>query len=149
MEMVEKERIQLRGFHNTYDENGNADGFEFCLRTAYYKGLWLSQFRVGDVIVDGEVFPKNTIIWNFYGIDYMPEEMYDRMDIYWQMNDLATVKVKKKGGLPQGYHDVDVKLGWVCNYNSETEKEYDGSGLGNSAGMFGGAANQRRMLLAR
>lgn len=147
--MVEKERIQLRGFHNTFDENGKADGFEFCLRTGYYKGIWLSQFRVGDVIVDGEVFPKNTIVWNFYGYDYTPDELYDRMDIYWQVNDLTTVKVKKPGGLTQGYHDVDVKLGWVCNYNSEPEKEFDGSGLGNAAGMFGGATNMRRMLLAR
>jgi hypothetical protein len=146
--MVENERIQLRGFHNTYDEHGNPVGFEFCVRTRYYKGLWLSQFRVGDVIVDGEVFPKNTVVWNFYGYDYTPEELYDRVDIYWQVNDLATVKVKKPGGLAKGYHDVDVKLGWVCNYNAEPEKEYDGSGLGNSLGMFGGS-HQRRLLLAR
>jgi len=98
--------------------------------------------------VDGEVFPKNTVIWNFYGIDYTPEEMYDRMDIYWQVNDIATVKIKKKGGLAQGYHDVEVNFGWVCNYNSEPEKEYDGSGLGNAVGMFGGT-HKRRMLLVR
>lgn len=146
--MVESESIQLRGFHNTFDENGKEDGFEFCVRTRYYKGLWLSQFRVGDVIVDGEVFPKNTIVWNFYGIDYTPEEMYDRMDIYWQVNDLATVKVKKPGGLTKGYHEVDVKFGWVCNYNAEPEKEYDGSGLGNAIGMFG-RDNSRKLLLAR
>ena len=146
--MVENERIQLRGFHNTYDKNGKADGFEFCVRTRYYKGIWLSQFRTGDVVVDGVVYPKNTLVWNFYGIDYTAEEMYDRMDIYWQVNDVATVKVKKQGGLPQGYHDVDIKMGWVCNYNSGLELEYDGSGLGNAIGMFG-AGSQRRMLLAR
>lgn len=146
--MVESERIQLRGFHNTYDANGNADGFEFCVRTRYYKGLWLSQFRTGDVTVDGVVYPKNTLVWNFYGIDYTADELYDRMDIYWQVNDLATIKVKKPGGLAKGYHDVDVKFGWVCNYNSEPEKEYDGSGLGNSLAMFG-SDSQRKLLLAR
>ena len=148
--MVENKKIQLRGFHNTYDESGKADGFEFCMRTKYYKGLWLSQFRVGDVAVDGEVFPKNSIIWNIYGIDYTPEEMYDRTDIYWQVNDLATVKIKKPGGLAQGYHDVDVQFGWVCNYNGDPEKEYNGSGLGNVGFMiniFG--PSSRRMLLVR
>ncbi len=145
--MVENERIQLRGFHNTYDEEGNADGFEFCVRTCYYKGIWLSQFRVGDVIVDDEVFSKSSVLWNFYGIDYTPDELY-QTDIYWQVNDLATVRVKKQGGLAQGYHDVDVMLGWVCNYNSEPEKEYDGSGLGNSGKMFGNSS-PRRMLLVR
>ena len=54
--MLEKEVIQYRGFRNVYDEAGNACGFEFRMRTTYYRGLWLSQLRVGSVYADGERF---------------------------------------------------------------------------------------------
>ena len=148
--MVENNKIQLRGFHNTYDENGDADGFEFAYRTMYYKGLWLSQFRVGDVTVDGVVYPKSDLIYNIYGIDYTAEEMYDREDIYWQVNDIATIKIKKPGGLKKGYHEISVKAGWVLNYGPDQEKEADGSGLGNAgfmAEMF--SREPRKLLLAR
>jgi len=128
--MVDNHFIQMRGFHNLYDENGKCWGFQFCMRTKYYKGIWLSQFRTGNVIVDGVVYPKDTLIWNIQGMDYTAEEMYDRTDIYWQVNEIATVKVPKEGGLEQGYHTVEVEFGWVCNYNTAVEPEYDGSGLG-------------------
>ncbi len=137
--MVDNEVVQMRGFHNLYNEDGECWGFQFCMRTKYYKGLWLSQFRTGDCIVDGVIYPKKDLIWNIQGIDYTADEMYDRMDQYWQLNDIATVKVTKAGGLAQGYHTVEIKFGWVCNYNIGLEDEYDGSGLGNMSpyGRFG------------
>ena len=52
--MNEKEYIQYRGFRNIFDDTGEAVGFEFRHRLAYYRGVWLSQLRVGRVIVDGE-----------------------------------------------------------------------------------------------
>ena len=66
------------------------------MRTKYYKGLWLSQFRTGKCIVDGVEYPKESLIWNIQGIDYTCEEMYDRMDQYWQFGDIATVTVHIK-----------------------------------------------------
>ncbi len=39
--MVEFQTIQQRGFHNTYDENGEIDGFEFRFVPRYYKGSGL------------------------------------------------------------------------------------------------------------
>ena len=152
--MVDNHYVQMRGFHNLYDENGKCWGFQFCMRTKYYKGVWLSQFRTGDCIVDGVVYPKNSLIWNIQGIDYTAEEMYDKMDQYWQFADIATVKIKKEGGLSQGYHTIEIKFGWVSNYNTDLEKEYDGSGLGTMGpyGSFGGGAahpTERRLLLVR
>ena len=128
--MVEHQYIQMRGFHNLYNADNTVWGFTFRMQTRYYKGLWLSQFRAGDVIVDDVVYPKETIIWNIHGIDYTREEMYDRMDQYWQLHEPAVIKVPLPGGLSQGYHTIEVKFGWVNNYNSMLEKEYDGSGLG-------------------
>lgn len=146
--MVENDRIQMKGFHNIYDKNGKAVGFQFCFHPGYYKGMWLSQVRTGDLTVDDEVFPKDTLVWNLHGMDYTAEEMYDLMDIYWDIFSVATIKVKKPGGLSKGYHDIDLRFGWVCNYNSEPEKEFDGSGLGNAIGLFG-SGSQRRLLLVR
>ncbi len=128
--MVDNAYVQQRGFHNIYNEDGTIWGFQFCMRTKYYKGLWLSQFRAGDAIVDGVVYPRETLIWNIQGMDYTREEMYDRMDQYWQFGDIATVKVPCPGGLREGYHTVEIQFGWVNNYNTPLEAEYDGSGLG-------------------
>ena len=151
--MVDTEYIQTRGFHNLFDKDGKCWGFQFGMRTKYYKGLWLSQFRTGNAIVDGVVYPKATLLWNIQGIDYTAEEMYDRMDQYWQVNEPAYVKVPKAGGLKQGYHEVAIEFGWVNNYNTAVEKEYDGSGLGMMGPMVSlgsgsrGPAPHRRLLL--
>ena len=66
--MVENYAIQQRGFHNTFDADGNADGFEFRFVPGYYKGLWFTQCRFGDVWVDGERFDRDTLIYEY---DYM------------------------------------------------------------------------------
>lgn len=143
--MVEFQSIQQRGFHNTYDENGNIDGFEFRFVPVYYKGLWFTQCRFGNVIVDGEVFDRDSLIYEYDCLEYNRQEMFD-LNIYWQFREPLIVKVKKPGGLSIGYHDVSMQFGWVLNYNNGLEKEYDGSGLGNS--MFS-KENERRMLLCR
>jgi hypothetical protein len=152
--MVDNDYIQMRGFHNLKDKDGKIWGFQFGIRTKYYKGLWLSQLRTRNAIVDSVVYPKATLIWNIHGIDYTAEEMYDRMDQYWQVNEPAYVKLPKPGGLAQGYHDVAIEFGWVNNYNTALEKEYDGSGLGLMGPMvnLGGdgslrPAPHRRLLL--
>ncbi len=72
--MLETSVIQTRGFRNI-EQGGQIVGFELRVRSNYYRGAWLSLLRPGDVIVDGEVFDKNDIIWNIEDIDYTPEEM--------------------------------------------------------------------------
>lgn len=118
--MLEKDVIQTRGFHNIVDENGEIIGFQFCMRTNYYKGLWPSQLRIGDVTSDDEVFPRETQIWEINGIEYTPDEMLEVGDseqsAYFQVTDVATVKIMKPGGLSQGYHDISIRFGWICNY---------------------------------
>jgi hypothetical protein len=145
--MVELYPIQQRGFHNTYDENGNIDGFEFRFVPKYYKGYWFTQCRFGNVVVDGEVFDRDSIIFEYDGMEYNREEMFD-LKKYWQFREPLVYKIKKPGGLSIGYHDVHLDFGWVLNYNGALEAEADGSGLGNMAHMFG-TSNDRRMLLCR
>lgn len=145
--MVEYQSIQQRGFHNTYDENGAINGFEFRFVPNYYKGLWFTQCRFGNVTVDGEEFDRDDLIYEYDGLEYTREELFD-LAKYWQFRTPLTIKLRKQGGLAIGYHDVKMQFGWVLNYNGALEKEPDGSGLGNMAHMFG-ADHERRMLLCR
>jgi hypothetical protein len=118
--MLENHVIQTRGFHNTVDKNGNATGFQFCMRANYYKGLWLSQLRISDVTCDGEVYSREKQLWEINGIEYTPDEMLEIGDTeqstYFQVTDTAAIKLNKPGGLSQGYHTVSIKFGWICNY---------------------------------
>ena len=114
--MLEKQNIQTRGFHNLYDDDGNAVGFQLCFRSTYYKGVWLSQIRVGDIVVDGEHFTRDQQTWIINGVEYTPDEMEKISTIHWHILDVATIVVKKPGGLAQGYHDVEVNFGTVSSY---------------------------------
>lgn len=145
--MVEFQTIQQRGFHNTYDENGKINGFEFRFVPKYYKGFWFPQCRFGNITVDGEVFDRDEVIYVYDGMEYSREELFS-LRKYWQFREPLTFRVRKEGGLPIGYHDVALQFGWVLNYNGALEAEADGSGLGNMAHMFG-TDHQRRMLLCR
>jgi len=145
--MLEFQTIQQRGFHNTYDKDGNIDGFEFRFIPKYYKGLWFSQCRFGNLTVDGEVFDRDKILFVYEGNEYSREELFS-LRRYWQFRDPLIYRIKKKGGLSIGYHDVSLQFGWVLNYNGALEAEQDGSGLGNMSHMFG-VDHTRKMLLCR
>jgi len=113
--MLEKEVIQYRGFHNIY-EDGECIGFQVCIRSTYYRGVWLSQIRPGRVVVDGEIFPWNTIIWVINCKEYTTDELAVSGKDFWRVTEPATLKVKKPGGLAQGYHDVSVRFGLSASY---------------------------------
>ncbi|MCC6263111.1 MAG: hypothetical protein IT169_06000 [Bryobacterales bacterium] len=142
--MVEPQNIQAIGFHNLKDKDGKIWGFQFAVIETGDKGNWLSQCRFGDAIVDGVRYPKNSLIWNINDTDHTREEMFDLVDEYWQLYDVAYVKVPKPGGLAEGYHDIEIEIGYVTNFLPGQEKEADGSGLGNG---FPGFPNPKRRLL--
>lgn len=104
--MLENNIIQTRGFHNIVDENGNVTGFQLRVRSKYYKGVWLSQLRIGELTVDGEKFPREAQIWEISGTEYTPDEMLEIGDqlesTYWQVTDAAIIKIMKPGRLSQG-----------------------------------------------
>ncbi|MBO6054148.1 MAG: D-mannonate dehydratase [Oscillospiraceae bacterium] len=146
--MLEKEQIQYRGFRNLYDENGEACGFEFCLRSTYYRGVWLSQLRVGRVIVDGEEFlaDSGNVTWIIRGQEYTPAEMAKDNIHFWPMNEVATIRVKKPGGLAQGYHDVAVRWGWSSSYISPAREVFDDTQESPTM-MRDNNTSKRRMLM--
>lgn len=145
--MQEKEVIQYRGFRNTYDENGNATGFQFRIRLNYYRGVWLSQLRVGRVIVDGEEFLADSglVTWTIDGVEYTPEEMAKNNKAFWSMMRPATIRVKKPGGLKQGYHEVKVRWGYSSSYMPPSMDQFDDTK--EVRGPFGGNTVSRKMLI--
>ena len=99
--MLEREKIQYRGFRNVYDEAGNAVGVEFRIRTTYYRGCWLSQIRHGRVIVDGQEFwpDSGEVTWIMQGKEYTIAEIEQANEIMWPMTEAATLRVQLPGGL--------------------------------------------------
>ena len=113
---MEKQVIQSVGFRNTKDENGNVTGFQFKVRLPYYRGIFLSQIRPGTLYIDGEKIEKENIIWNIKGEDFTNEEMACDFKTHWATTCPAVLKVKKEGGLSQGYHDLKYGFCWTSSY---------------------------------
>ena len=147
--MLEREVIQYRGFCNTYDDNGNATGFQFRMRLPYYRGVWLSQLRVGSVIVDGETFAPDSglVTWEIDGKEYTPAEMAKDNKDFWSMLKAATIKVKKPGGLSQGYHDVKIRWGFSSSYMPPFMDQFEDKDDDKAFTMDGGRTKSRRMLI--
>ena len=146
--MLEKQEIQYRGFRNLYDEKGEACGFEFCLRSTYYRGVWLSQLRVGRVIVDGEEFLADSglMTWIIDGNEYTPAQMKQDNKHFWEMQKPAIIRIKKPGGLSQGYHDVAVRWTWSSSYMPPEMETFDDSVEGRAM-MRASNTSKRRMLM--
>ena len=94
---MEKQVIQSVGFRNIV-ENGEVTGFQLKIRLPYYRGVYLSQIKPGHLIVDGETFGEDEIMWRVNGEDYT-----------------AVLIVKKPGGLSQGFHDLT--YGFYCTHS--------------------------------
>ena len=112
---MEREVIQSVGFRNI-KEDGKVTGFQFKVRLPYYRGIFLSQLRPGTLYVDGERFEKEDIIWHINGEDYTYEEMKSDFNTHWSVLTPAVLKVKKEGGLAQGYHDLKYSFCFTSSY---------------------------------
>lgn len=148
--MLEREVIQSVGFRNII-EDGKVTGFQFKVRLPYYRGVFLCQLRPGTVIIDGERITKDDIIWNVDGNDMTWEEMKHDMDTFWPVTKPAVIKVKKEGGLAQGYHDLTYGYAFSSSYmppymQSETELDPDKEAF-ITLPEFGKHVNSRRLLI--
>jgi len=112
---MEKEVIQSVGFRNI-KENGKITGFQFKIRLPYYRGIFLSQIMPGTLYVDNEKFEKEEIIWNIKGEDFTYEQMKDDFKTHWSVTEPAILKVKKEGGLSQGFHNLKYGFCFTSSY---------------------------------
>lgn len=147
---MEKHVIQSVGFRNI-QENGQISGFQVKIRLPYYRGVFLSQLKLGNLEVDGEVFPKEQVIWRVNGQDFTHEEMRRDWQTHWHPLCPATLIVKKPGGLAQGYHDLE--YGFYCTHSympPELEKMADPTKPEIIFfPEFGHNINKRRLLIVR
>ena len=66
--------------------------------------------------VDGEKIEKEDIVWNIKGEDFTNEEMAADFQTHWAVTTPAVLKVKKPGGLAQGYHDLKYGFCFTSSY---------------------------------
>ena len=111
---MEKQVIQSVGFRNI-EENGEVVGFQLKIRLPYYRGVYLSQIKPGHLIVDGESFGEEEIMWRVNGEDYTYADMHVEMNKFWHPMEPAVLIVKKPGGLSQGFHDLT--YGFYCTHS--------------------------------
>ena len=112
---MEREVIQSVGFRNVV-KDGEVTGFQFKIRLPYYRGVFLSQLRPGTLFVDGEAFQKEDITWCLRGENYTVEEMAVDFKTHWSPTETMVLKVKKPGGLKQGYHDLKYGYCFTSSY---------------------------------
>jgi hypothetical protein len=89
-------------------ENGEVVGFQFGARLPYYRGLGLSMVEDIAITVDGEAMPREQILFSVRGRTWTLEQMETEIEERWEMGEVATLIVKKEGGLPSGEHNIEL-----------------------------------------
>ncbi len=105
--MFEKYMIMTRGFRNVR-QNGDVVGFQFNVRTTYYRGVFLTIVGGFEVKVDGETFAPEQLRFSVGGRDFTLKDMEDEETARWPFGEPATITVLKKGGLAPGMHEIAV-----------------------------------------
>ena len=145
---MEREVIQSVGFRNT-KENGAVTGFQFKVRLPYYRGIYLSQIRPGTLYVDGEKYTKDEIVWNIKGENFTWQEMENDFHTHWDVTAPAVLKVKKAGGLAQGYHELTYGFCFTSSYMPPIIQAHLDPDAESMVFMpeFGHHVNSRRLLI--
>ena len=146
---MEKQVIQSVGFRNIKDEDGNGTGFQFKVRLPYYRGIFLSQIRPGTLYVDGEKLEKDEQQLNTAISQLTNEEMAADFQRHWSVTTPAVLKVKKAGGLAQGYHDLKYGFCFTSSYMPPIIQAHLDPDQENMVFMpeFGHHVNERRLLI--
>ena len=130
--MLELEAVQYKGFRNLYNDAGEAIGFQVGIRFVAYRGPWLSQFRFGNITVDGEKFGADKCTFVLGGVEYTYDEMLQLGRVKWPLKEACIVRVQKPGGLTQGRHTVSALFKEVASYVPARMDEIPEDGM-----MFG------------
>ncbi len=105
--MLDHYMICTDGFKSIWD-NGQKVGFEMGARLPYYRGLGLSMVEDIAVTVDGEAVPRENIAFSVRGKSWTLQEMETEFEERWEMGEVATLKVRRAGGLTPGKHKIEL-----------------------------------------
>lgn len=149
---MERTVIQSVGFRNVV-ENGEVIGFQLKVRNPYYRGIYLSQIQAGYATVDGEDISRDNIEWEVGGERYTWQEMLVSRQVHWNLSQLATIIIKKPGGLKQGFHDLRYSftstksyMPPIMNVNNALNPDTTNNG-GVTLPEFGATHHYRRLLI--
>lgn len=109
MKMGLRESIVPGTLKNTY-EDGKMIGYEFGIQMDYYRGHYLSTIDELSVKVDGEAVPEECITFCLNGKEFGVVQLKDCFTEYWEILQIATLKIWKPGGLSRGEHEIDLRL---------------------------------------
>jgi len=145
---MEREVIQSVGFRNIREKD-EICGFQFRIRLPYYRGLFLSQIRPGSLFIDGEKFEKEEIVWNIKGEDFTIDEMKTDFHTHWSVTEPAILKIKKSGGLSQGYHELVYGFCFTSSYMPPIIQDHLDPDKESEIFMpeFGKHVNTRRLII--
>ena len=107
--MFEKQMILTRGFQNVR-KDGRTAGFQFLLKTAYYRGTFLDILGAIDVSVDGVSFSRDQLRITVKGRTFTMDEAGRAEDVHWDFGTPMVVTILTPDGLQPGIHDVKVNL---------------------------------------
>jgi hypothetical protein len=105
--MFDHYMICAEGFCNTR-EGDEVTGFQFGARLPYYRGLGLSMVEDIAITLDGNVVPREDIVFCVRGKNWTLAELESEGDERWEMGEVATLKVRKAGGLSKGDHKIEL-----------------------------------------
>jgi Domain of unknown function (DUF6379) len=92
------------------------NSFELGARLPYYRGVSLSMVEEIEVSLDGEILPQDTVNITVHGNTYNLQQRENETDDRWEMGEVATLVVHKKGGLSQGEHKLGLKINIRIGY---------------------------------
>ena len=113
--MFEEPIIQSRGFLNVGDPTARS-GFQVCIRTPFYRGMWLSLLEGADVTVDGTRHARSDVKWTVAGETYGVAELAAASDRRWPYEEPAILTVPHAGGLAPGFHRLEVAVVYRMSY---------------------------------
>jgi hypothetical protein len=113
--MFEKQMILTRGFQNVR-KDGQPVGFQFLLKTVYYRGTFLDIIGAIDVTVDGVHFTRDQLRITVDGRTFTMDEAGRTEDVHWDFGTPLIVTVMAPGGLKPGIHEMSVTLGVNPSY---------------------------------
>lgn len=95
---------------------GQVTGFQIGMRLPYYRGIVLSLIGNTDLIVDGEVIPREQMSVTISGKTFPLTELENEPVVKWEFSDVGILTVEKPGGLPPGEHTLHLRQHLKISY---------------------------------
>lgn len=106
--MFDKYLICKEGFRNVISDTGNLEGFEVKIRIPYYRGVPLSCVDEIRITAGGQVYSNDKIRFTVASGSFMMSEMETVATRRWNLDEDATLRVYKPGGLT--YYDQEIEI---------------------------------------